>query len=432
MIPYYELNIAGRGIFGGCAIVLTIAAIAILVVACTSHMGYKYIVSATLLTLAGWFVLQGMMDVNNLLQNKRPFTFFADVIGNLPWGAVLLFLMSGAAAEILFVTVIRRSRRNRMTPGAIKQGLDELPDGVCFFAADGQPLLVNIRMNRICGELFDTEILNAEQFWNRLGNREVQDADAIIRTEPTILCRTRDGNIWDIHRNFLTIEDTEIHELIAYDVTRQYALNEELDMKNRQLSEVNERLRRYSREVERVTAENEILTAKIQVHDNVGRSLLAFRSYLEQPIKERDRESLLLLWRYTIGILKREAEPVKQQDGMELLLKAAQAVDVEIVQTEEMPAEGKERDILISALRECLTNTVKHAKGNKLYVTVRSDITQIIAEITNDGEPPRGAVQETGGLKNLRHTVERAGGRMTVESTPRFMLRIELGIRETQ
>ncbi|MGN0154115.1 MAG: hypothetical protein ACI4A3_06665, partial [Lachnospiraceae bacterium] len=111
-------------------------------------------------------------------------------------------------------------------------------------------------------------------------------------------------------------------------------------------------------------------------------------------------------------------------------LKAAQAVDVEIVQTGEMPAEGKVRDILIAALRECLTNTVKHAKGNKLYVAVCSDITQIMAEITNNGEPPKGTVLEAGGLKNLRHTVERAGGRMTVESTPRFLLRIELGIGE--
>lgn len=426
MMPYYELSIAGRGMYGACAILLTIAAISILVVVCTSHMEHKYTVSASSLAIAEWFVLQGMMDVNYFLQNERPFTFFADVIGNLPWGAVLLFLLMSVAAEILFAKVIRRSRRNRMTPGAVKQGLDELPDGVCFFAADGQPLLVNIRMNQICGELFDTEILNAEQFWNRLKNREVQDADAVIRTEPTILCRTRDGNIWDIHRNVLTIGDTEVHELIAYDVTRQYALNEELDRRNRQLSKVNERLRLYSREVEQVTTENEILTARIQVHDNVGHSLLAFRSYLEQPLKERDRKSLLLLWRYTIGVLKREAEPVKQQDDMELLLKAAQAVDVEIIQTGEMPAEGKERAILIAALRECLTNTVKHAKGNKLYVTVHSDITRITAEITNNGTPPKGTVQETGGLKNLRHTVERSGGRMTVESKPRFLLRVEL------
>ena len=91
-------------------------------------------------------------------------------------------------------------------------------------------------------------------------------------------------------------------------------------------------------------------------------------------------------------MLKREAESVKQQDGMELLLKAAQVVDVEIVQTGEMPGRGKERDILIAALRECLTNRVKHAKGNKLYVTIHSDVTQITAEITNNGIPPMGTV----------------------------------------
>lgn len=68
---------------GGCAIILMIAAIAILVVVCTSHMGQKYIVSASLLVIAEWFVLQGMMDVNNrysAIQRMEMSGIFTEII----------------------------------------------------------------------------------------------------------------------------------------------------------------------------------------------------------------------------------------------------------------------------------------------------------------------------------------------------------------
>ena len=269
-------------------------------------------------------------------------------------------------------------------------------------------------------------ILNAEEFWKQLKTGERMDNGVILRREPTVLVRTKDGKIWDFHRNVLTIEHSEIHELIAYDVTRQYELNGELEEQNQRLARINERLRRYSREVEQITAENEILTAKIKVHDNVDRSLLAFRSYLAQSPAERNREQLLLLWRYTIEVLKNEADNVEQQDRWGLLLKAAQAVDVTIVREGELPESEKEKNILIAALHECLTNTVKHANGNELYVAIQSGDTSILAELTNNGDPPQGRIEENGGLKNLCRTIEAAGGIMRIESSPRFVLQVEL------
>lgn len=46
-------------------------------------------------------------------------------------------------------------------------------------------------------------------------------------------------------------------------------------------------------------------------------------------------------------------------------------------------------------------------------------------EITNNDEQPKAEIIESGGLKNLRHTVESAGGVMTVKSKPRFGLVIK-------
>lgn len=217
-----------------------------------------------------------------------------------------------------------------------------------------------------------------------------------------------------------------IYELSACDVTRQYELNLELQKRNRQLSEVNERLRIYSREVEQTVTEQEILAARMQIHDNVGRSLLAFRSWLENPWESHDREELLLFWKYTINLLKNETVPVSKSDNWELLLKAAEALDVTIVKNGKLPDSGKERELLIAALYECLTNTVKHAQGDELYAKIWSDQETVTAEITNNGIPPADRIQERGGLKNLRCAIEKAGGRMTIRSMPRFLLCISL------
>lgn len=49
-----------------------------------------------------------------------------------------------------------------------------------------------------------------------------------------------------------------------------------------------------------------------------------------------------------------------------------------------------------------------------------------MAELSNNGHSPAGEIRETGGLKNLRHMVESAGGDMKIESMPRFVLRVLL------
>lgn len=422
MTAYYDLPVTAHIIFGACALALMVVAVLVLVSTCVLSLRKRYLILSSALLLEVVFMLQGIADVSLKHIKNISFVFFWEIVGNMPYAAVVLLLALSAAAEAVFLVYIYGIKKNMLTPGAIKESLDALPDGVCFYSDDGQPLLVNSQMNKISGELFDTEIMNAEDFLLNLKSNKSGGRARILSTEPTLVIQTEDEKVRDFRHNTLTFGNSEVQELIAYDVTEQYRLNKELEMRNERLSGVNERLRKYNREVEHIATEKEILTAKMKVHDNVGRSLLAFRSYLAKPRSERDRESLLLLWRYTISVMKKESVPEVQSNEWELLLKAAKAVDVTIELSGELPEKGKKRDVLIAAIHECLTNTVKHAKGNRLYVTVQSSDTAFTAEITNNGEQPKADITESGGLKNLRHTAESSGGVMTVESTPRFRL----------
>lgn len=421
MICYYELSVMTRTVYGICIMLLAVIAVFLLILSFVLDMERWYRLAAAILVIGVMYVFQGISDVSCNLEKGNPLSFFSRIIGNLSSVKVLALLILAAGIEIIFILILYHSKKNVLTSGAVKESLDALPDGVCFSDMDGQPLLVNTQMQRISGELFHTEILNAELFLDNLKSVNHEEGD-----DPAIVATTKDGKVWHFHQNVLQVRQSGIQELVANDVTEQYCLSQELKKRNKSLAQINERLQLYSREVERVTREKEILTAKVHVHDDVGRSLLAFRSYLVQSPEKRNREELLLLWRHTVAVMRNEIDSFQQTDEWKLLMKAAEAVDVEIIKDGELPEDKGRREILIAVIHECLTNTVKHANGNRLYLSVRSEETAVIAELTNNGKQPSEQIKETGGLKNIRYTVEAAGGAMTIKSTPRFMLQVEL------
>ena len=426
MIPYWELSNNVRSMFGVFSIFLLIVAAYISVTAASIHLKKGYLLAVNILFVIVIFIVQGIDDVNVQLRDGIPFTFISEAIGRLPYLMLALILAALSVCEILALRFLGERRKPALTPGAIKESMDALPDGICFFDRDGQPLLVNVQMNRLSSMLYDSELLNAERFWNNLKSGKGKRDTVLIRTDPTVMIRTRDGKVWDFRRKILMIGRVKIHELAAYDVTGEYCLGRELEKRNQRLGEINGRLRAYSLEVNRITREEEILNAKIRIHDDVGRSLLAFRSFLVQPRERLDRGRLLLLWKNIVTALRNEVFSPEQSSGWEQLQKAAEALDVEMVLDGKLP-EGKGcREILITALHECLTNTVKHAHGSRIFLSIRKDETGVTAELCNDGKPPSDEVKETGGLLNLRFAVECAGGKMSIESKPRFILRIRL------
>lgn len=414
MIPYNELSPMIRGILGISDVLLSVVAVYILVTVCVLQLRRCFLFLSIVLMGTVVCVSQGIVKVNIEMTYEYPYGIFSNTIGSFPWVLVVLMLLVQAICAGIFLKLIWHRKNNLLTPGALKESLDTLPDGVCFFEKNGQPLLVNIQMNRISGELFGAEILNGEQFWKD------------IRENFPEMVQTKDGKIWDFRRKDLVIRKKIIYEIVACDVTEQYKLKKELEKRNQSLGEINERLRLYGQEVDRITRDQEILTAKIRLHDELGRSLLAFRSYLDQTKEQRDHDGLLRLWHYNIAALRNEASPSEMRDDWALLRQAADAVDVKIFLDGDIPKEEKIESIIIKAIHECLTNTVKHANGNELYVKIRNNNVRTTVEMSNNGNPPTHTVKESGGLLNLRHTVERAGGTMVIESTPQFMLQVTL------
>lgn len=450
MTAYINLAEYCHTFFAISAIVLILGAAYIIAAAATMRLSRGYVTCSVVLAAAVFIILQSMADVSLCANEADPrFSLPAVILKDVPWIIVALVMVVIFAAEVLCLVEVDRAGRDKLSPGSVKESLDALPDGVCFFSEDGRILLSNRRMQHISSDITGIGILNGEKLWRCIEEKSVK-----MDVSDGLVIFTSDSKVWNVRRSEIEAEGNRINEIVALDVTEQYELRRELEERNERLNSVNERLRIFSRDMSRLTAEKELLDAKIKVHDDLGRSLLAFRAYLTAEPSKRDRSKLLPLWRYVISVMKKETAPSEEWDAIE---KTAESLHIQIEINGDLPAgladlpvSGEVRSAIMAAIRECLTNTARHAGGDRLFVLIKCGVEQgadhastsgnpsasgtapcddaphgIRIEITNNGRAPLVPIQEAGGLSNLRHMVERAGGIMTIESSPQFLLRLD-------
>ena len=342
----------------------------------------------------------------------------------IPVWFVLAGLMVSTVCLGAVWTVMERQIRFALTPASLQEGLDFMPDGISFSTQDGIPLLVNRKMQNISYAAFGTGVLDMRRLLQLLEAGETAVGCHVEYKENAVFLHLQDGSIWDIQYREIPIRSSQVQECIAYDITEQYQKNQEMEKRNAHLAAVNKKMREYNQNLDSITREREILAAKVRIHDDVGRSLLALRAYLSH--KNGDRKGLVDLWRFTVSALKGEAVSHDTADRMEVLAQAAEAVDVKLVFDGEIPKEQQLEEVVAAAIHECLTNTVKHADGSELAVHTMVENNMVTFELKNNGKPPEGTVEEKGGLRTLRTIVEQHGGRMEILSRPEFLLRIQL------
>lgn len=428
MTAYINLAEYCHTFFAISAIVLILGAAYIIAAAVAMRLSRGYAICSVVLAAAVFIILQSMADVSLCANEADPrFSLPAVIFKDVPWIIVALVMVVIFAAEVLCLVAVNRAGRDKLSPGSVKESLDALPDGVCFFSEDGRILLSNRRMQHISSDITGIGILNGEKLWRCIEEKSVK-----TDVSDGLVILTSDSKVWNVRRSEIEAEGNRINEIVALDVTEQYELRRELEERNERLNSVNERLRIFSRDMSRLTAEKELLDAKIKVHDDLGRSLLAFRAYLTAEPSKRDRSKLLPLWRYVISVMKKETAPSEEWDAIE---KTAESLHIQIEINGDLPAgladlpvSGEVRSAIMAAIRECLTNTARHAGGDRLFVLIKCGADAphgIRIEITNNGRAPLVPIQEAGGLSNLRHMVEREGGIMTIESSPQFLLRLD-------
>ena len=406
--------------------------------ACSLRLSKKILAFTFLFLSVQILFLQAVSDVTVVMTTGKKGTLLARVAGHGPAGLVLSILAVSVLTGIFQWLFLYKKSRDMITTRSIKESIDLLPDGVCFSTDRGMPILMNSRMRQLCTEFTGEGLMDTEKFWRDLRNGNVRKGIRPLKQREAAFIDTN-GQVWDFRRSRLSYGGEKVTEISAVNITTQYHLHKELVARYERLNDVNSRLHHFSEEVEKVTREKEILAAKIKLHDEIGRSLLILRSYLtetpeksiqtETPEKsaqteKRDRSRLLPLWQYIVTSMQEGTILKEREDSLLLLKKEAADFNVDIFLEGLLPANPSVRNVIFAAVRECAGNTAKHARGDRLFITIHDTEENTEVFITNNGNAPGGSIHETGGLKNLRKMVEERGGSMQIKSSPVFVLHL--------
>lgn len=344
----------------------------------------------------------------------------------LPFPIWLWWCIAGAAGILIVLggIVLIRQRNQGLGYSAVKQAMDTLPSAVCYFSPSGRVKLCNLKMYSLFRSLTQSDLQTFQELQQALDACDKQSGIMKLSDERQTYLFPN-GKVWRYCHNEVTASDGVTYtEIIFFDMTELYEKNLELKEQTKQLEEISRELKLLNDHVLTLTKEREVLSAKTKLHDQMGAGVIAVRRMIRQGNRQEDQEDALRLFRRAVDIMKNDNESPLERSEFAEFMHDADTIGVKIRLTGELPKQGDVYHIFVVAMRECLTNGVRHADATELQIAIHQDDSDLSMRITNNGEIPKGEIVPKGGLLNLEHHIIALGGTMEVESKPVFALTI--------
>lgn len=306
----------------------------------------------------------------------------------------------------------------KLRVNAIKESFDQLPTAVCFFDNLGGIVLCNRQMYRLSQYLFQSDM----QYLGEVKIALASPPDGVVRlSDMEDTYRFPDKTVWQFEWTKVTDRYGEVYtQLTAADITELHRALVQLADDNRKLDEDAKKLRELSENVEAVAKEKELLAAKSAMHDSLAASITVTKQYLAGDLGEVDAGMVLQEWEKSIAF--REAALLSAK---EKLFHDAKSSGVMVQMKGEEP-KGSAADLMYVAMQVCLNNAIQYAQATELEINIWNNADNYMVMIGNNGKQPEQTIMEGGGLTNLRHRIEAAGGTMNVQSLPKFSLIIDI------
>lgn len=366
--------------------------------------------AALLLTV--WLVL--LMAANRSEIKNIPANGLILWIGSLPLAVYISVMVLSAAFCVMSLKNEIRLYRNIIPPGAIREAIDDLTDGLGFFETDGFPVLVNHHMYELALELTGKHLQNGEEFWRDLS--EISPEKQIQSGDNPVFIRS-DGSVWSFSRLVLDIDEKPYIQITAADITRQYQLSQALEENNRLLDKQRKRLQTMLANIAQLKRDEEILESKVRVHARFGRCVLTTRRALAEECSAEALENIAELWRSITAEMRAGLSDAQyDEDNTKTQIEdAAEAVGCEIEFSGALPKDSDTAYLILSAVREAVTNAVRHAGADKVTVEITETDSAYSAVIYDNGDKKADDLKEGGGLGGLREKIERAGGQLDIK-----------------
>ena len=345
----------------------------------------------------------------------------------LPLPLWLLWCIVAAADFLLIWEIVRlrRLKRQELSRDSVKQAMDLLPSGICYFTPSGSVKLCNMQMHILFRTISQSDLQTLTELQDALAHCDA--GSGVIRLSherQTYLFP--DGKAWRYRQNVVTDEDGAVYtETIFSDMTELYHKKLELKEQIKQLNAISRELKLLSDNVLILTREKEVLSAKTKLHDYMGAGLIAMRQILRHNQTEEAANAIELL-RQAVSAIKNDNTYPQGRSELDGFMHDAEAIGIKVNLSGELPEQEELRCVMILAMRECLTNSVRHAGATALHVAVEKNGDSFSMKITNDGKAPETEVVPKGGLHNLYRHIADCGGTMEIQWKPVFVLTVVL------
>ena len=342
----------------------------------------------------------------------------------------LLFIMGICGflfAGIQMFGIFKRCR-NYLRENAIQESLDNLPSGIGFFDRNGMPKLMNRKMYQLCRNLAGRDIQNITELREAL-RRPLKD-HVFYDFDLKVYCFS-DGSVWKFsEKEIITAGGDRFSQFLASEVSELCQSKALLKKENQKLQEMSAAMKALSKNVVTLTREEETLSMKMRVHDNLGYSVLATQRMLMRE-SEEDRDMFLSQWKQTLDLLNKDNESVEGEQLHRQVQERAKVLGVKIIYTGEKVWESHISELMDIILLEALSNCVRHAGASELYVKFSIEEQEWVMVLTDNGQKPEKNIKEGGGLSGIRKRVEQCGGSMRIAAAPRFSITVKL-LREVR
>ena len=344
---------------------------------------------------------------------------------DIPLSVILLVCAGIYIYSICLIINEYKKEKNTLTSSSIKQALDDLNSGICFADKNGRIILINNAMGSLISSLIGSFPQTLEEITNALCEFEYSGDTNEVKG----VYKLPDGSIWKLSLN--SLQDGELEgftQAYAQNVSDLYEVNSKLKSENEELRITNEKTAQMLERLADRIREQETLKLKMQIHGDIGASLIKISKLMNANESESIAQQLSLLENAVSFFSNNKA---LSQGNIEAVFNKAEGLGVELIINGSYPKEEEATELLVLAMNECLTNCVIHAGGSKVFVDIKESSNEHLVSITNNGKPPKSEIHEGGGLSALRRRIEGAGHRMAVLSDGQFALIIKLKKGET-
>jgi len=363
---------------------------------------------------------------------------------SLAFGLVLLLEIYVLAGYFKRYGIFGR-KKGVASPYMVWQAVEKIPVGLCIALEDGSPIMTNQKMHDTASLLFGHTVVDAVELWDELRHypAESEPAGALQErlrdssldpakekgsVEDRIL-RLPDQTVVRFRRRLLIEEGQPTYIQIAMrDITILDRSITQTEKENAHLTQQIQRQQEILQEIVEINNEQERLTAKMKIHDELGRCLLMTERALEGKTAESVPQIISMWDRIGNNLLDVSADRnTADHPHRKELERVASLIGCSIQYEGDPPEEETAEQLFYSAIREALSNAVRHAGADRLYVRTRKETDRYIVKITDNGRRKDTDDREIllgDGLRNLQQKLEKHGASMEIRNEKGVILSV--------